>query len=311
MPAIYLKAPITHEERSALEQEFPNYFLLTSCETLAQWDEVEIVYGSLLSEEEFKQAHHLCWIHCTSSDTDGICMESILTRGNILISLSKGQNVPQMAEYALGAILAFAKQFFKIAQDPKPFFQLSEKENLWTLQDKILLQFGLGDVGTALVRLARNCGMKCWGVRRQRSFHPFCQKNFSFQHTHSLLPAADVCVITLSTRGRNDIVFKKAEFELMKSGSILIGIGAGDSIDIKDLEDIAQTGKFRGILLDLPQQNLPASSSSLWKTPSVILTPSLAHYPESPEHLAFQLFRKNLRLFIAGKFREMKNLIFS
>ncbi len=70
----------------------------------------------------------------------------------------------------------------------------SLKETMWTLQNRILLQVGLGEVGSEIVRVGQNLGMKTWGVQQTRTFHPYCDKTFSSLHLHSLLPTADVVV---------------------------------------------------------------------------------------------------------------------
>ena len=52
-----------------------------------------------------------------------------------------------------------------------------------------------------------------------------------------------------------------------------------------------------------------ATHSPLWDIPNCIMTPSIASYPESEEHVAFHIFRKNLCVFAVGKVNEMENPI--
>lgn len=312
MPSIFIHEPLPPEESGALQAEFPHYDWLSQCEGPAEWNTVEVLYGKHLRGEELKMAPRLRWIHCPSADTHGLCMKEIEGEGNILVTLSKGQNVPQMAEFVIGAILAFAKQFFHWPQaphEPEEFWDWPLKETMWTMQKKILLQVGLGEVGSAIVQMANSLGMKSWGVRRQQSFHPYCNKTFPMSNLHSLLPVVDVVVLALPKTGAGEILFKKEEFELMKRDSIFIVIGSAESVDETELAKVAKTGKFRGVLVDAFVHPPPAKNSPLWNLPNGILTPSVASYPESKEHLAFRLFRQNLRLFAPGKINEMKNLV--
>lgn len=55
---------------------------------------------------------------------------------------------------------------------------------MWTLVNKIILQIGLGTVGTILEH-AEFFGMKTWGIKHGRSFQPNCQKTFDLKnYTH-------------------------------------------------------------------------------------------------------------------------------
>lgn len=95
----------------------------------------------------------------------------------------------------------------------------------------------------------------------------------------------------------------------MKPDSIFIVIGSGDFVDEKALAEVGKRGKFRGVLLDAYANPPPAKNSPLRNIPNVILTPSVASFPEAAERLAFPLFRHNLRMFVRGKIQEMKNLV--
>ncbi len=312
MPAIFFQEPLPFDELAALSQEFPHYDFKTECESLSDWSRIEVLYGSRLTEQQLSAAPRLRWIHSPTADTDALCLPEILNRGNIAITLSKGQNVPQMAEFVVGGILAFAKQFFHWPQaphDPAEFWDWPLKETIWTLQKKTLLQVGLGEVGSGVVRLANNLGMKTWGMKQHRSFHPDCKKTFPQENLHSILPVVDVVVVALPKTGVEKVVFGIEEFNLMKRDSIFIGVGWGGAIDEDALAKVAKTGKFRGVLLDAYSRPPPPRDYSLWGVPNVILTPSVASHPISEEHIAFRLFRKNLRVFAVGKINEMKNLV--
>ncbi|MFZ0565186.1 MAG: NAD(P)-dependent oxidoreductase [Chlamydiales bacterium] len=312
MPSILLQEPLLPEEVTSLKMEFPHYEILTECENDSDWDSIEILYGQCLTEQQLKLAPRLRWIHCPTTAIEELCLTEIQKTQNILVTLSKGQNVPQIAEYVIGAILAFAKQLFHWPQaphDPAEFWDWPLKETMWMMQKKILLQIGLGEVGTAIVKMANDLGMKSWGVRRHLSFHPYCHKTYPLSNIHSLLPAADVVVLALPKRALEQTLFGEEEFELMKSDSIFIVVGSGDPIDETALAKVAKTGKFRGILLDAFRHPPPAKNSPLWDMPNGILTPSAASFPEAEEHLPFRLFLRNLRMFSTGQINEMKNLM--
>ncbi len=312
MPKILLQEEIPLQMQDTLTQEFPQYEFIRECEHDYDWHAVEIIYGNKLSEKQFELAPRLRWIHCPGVDTDQLCREKLKEQGDVLISLSGHHDVSQIAEFVMGGILSFSKQFFhwkEAHRDPQEFWDWPLKETMWTLKNRTLLQVGLGKVGSEIVRLANIFGMKTWGVRRSSSFHPHCQKTFSIRNLHSILPAADVVVIALPQKGVKEILIGKQEFELMKPDSIFIIVGSAEMIDENALVAVSKKGKFRGVLLDAYRHPPPAKNSPLWTIPNVLMTPSVSGIPPPTDLPPLRLFQRNLRVYTPGRINEMKNLI--
>ncbi len=314
MPKILLQEELPFGAKESLEEEFPQYDFIKKCEHDYDWHAIEVIYGNHLTEEQFSHAIRLKWIHCPRVDTTHLCEEKIRAKGDILVSLGAHYDVTQISEFVIAAILGFGKQLFRWKEapnDPEEFWNWPLKETMWTLKERTLLQIGLGDVGSEIVRLANLFEMKTWGVRGTNSFHPHCKKTFLINELHSILPAADIVVLALPRHGVEvkEILFGAAEFKLMKPDSIFIVVGCADMVDEHALAEEAKTCKFRGILLDAFSNPPPRKNSPLWTLPSGILTPSVAGIPESKELLSLRLFRRNLRYYIPGKINEMKNLI--
>jgi phosphoglycerate dehydrogenase-like enzyme len=95
----------------------------------------------------------------------------------------------------------------------------------------------------------------------------------------------------------------------MKEDSILLSIGSSTVFDENALVQVAKTGKFRGILLDAFYQMPIPATSPLWKIPNVIITPDVAQRPKSTQRQAFRLFLYNLRQYVHGNFKDMRNLV--
>ncbi|MCH9609218.1 MAG: putative 2-hydroxyacid dehydrogenase [Chlamydiales bacterium] len=312
MPKILLQQEVPLEVQDSLEKEFPQYDFITECEHDYDWHAIEVIYGSALSERELELAPRLRWIHCPGGGANTLCSDKIRLREEILISYGARYDATQTAEFVMGAILSFSKQFFhwkEAPHDPEEFWNWPLKQTVWTLKDRLLLQVGSGRVGTEVVRMANFFQMKSWGVRKSRSFHPYCQKTFSFNELHSILPAADVVVLTLPKKGRSTTFFGAPEFKLMKPDSILIIVGSGEMVDETALVEAAKGEKFRGVLIDAFSKPPPRKDSPLWEIPNGILTPQIAGLPETEDLPALRLFRRNLRSYIPGKVKEMKNLI--
>lgn len=280
-----------------LREEFPGYELISAVddpkilESKEVCRDVEIFYGRALTAASFHLMHQLRWIHVPTCSLEDLCLTAIQQRGNILISNTKEEHSRQVGEFVIGTILAFSKN---ILTDAPP----------WCLKNRILLQVGLGHIGTEIARLAQLMGMRVYGIRARKTFHPYCNKVLSIKDLHSVLPAADILSIC-PPGGRLFQRWKEeAKLELLTPDSILIAIGSGHLLDHIELERVAPS--LRGVAIDGPLHTLP---KALKDAPNVLLTENKAALPALEEPQGFRLFNYNLRHYVRGNTFDMKNQV--
>lgn len=257
-------------------------------------------------------AHQLRWIHSPSPRLNRLCLEDIEKLGNILVTSTKEENIPQIGEYAMSCILAFAKNLFHwrdADKYPKIIWDSKWRDQMWTLKDRLLLQVGLGKIGTEIARRARQMDMRVWGAQINKTFHPYCNKTFSMRELYYLLPQADVVSISLPRGAEFENWLKQYDLELMKDGCILMIIGSHTVVNEEALAELAQKEKFRGIIIDAFYQTPIPPASKLWTLPNAIITPEVSPRPKSEEKMAFRNFRYNLRQYLHGNFSDMRNII--
>ncbi|MGE3954364.1 MAG: NAD(P)-dependent oxidoreductase [Parachlamydiales bacterium] len=304
MPTLLLRDPLAPAELRLLHDEFPQYNIRLSGESITdeEWAEVEILYGGQLDAEELDKAPRLRWIHLPSAITSNLCLAKIHTATNLVVTATKSPDVYQTAEYVIGALLASAKEL--------PFWSQSRKERgalwesphrslLWSLKGRTLVQVGLSPRGLAIADYATRLGMRVLGVTEHKTFHPYCHKNFDTNELSSLLPNADAVSILPPIPG-----FNNHDLTLIREGAIVVLLGL-EGIDLKLLEGLATAGRFRHLFLDAPP-TFPAKSP-LWDHPDVTLTPAIAPCPETEGRLAFHQFQFNLRRYIHSDFDRMRN----
>lgn len=318
MNIVLLQEQLKLQEIDLLLKEFPQYLFLSLSESAYKklsaddWARVEIIYGSRLNPEELRKAHQLRWIHCPGPHLNRLCIDEIEKQGNVLVTNTADENVGQIGEFVFSGVLAFAKNLFwwkEENREPALVWDSQWRESMWTLKDKVLLQIGLGRVGGEIARRGRQFDMKVWGVQQRKSFHPECHKTFNFKDLHSILPAVDVISLALP-RGREYAhLLGKDEFDLIKPGSILSIVGASTLVDAEALQIAAAEGKFRGILLDAFFQTPILAASPLWKIPNILITPEVSPRPKSTDRLSFRAFLYNLRQYLHGNFKDMRNLV--
>lgn len=316
MNIILLQGHLSLQEIEQLLKEFPQFLFLSLTETTyknltpAHWSRVEILYGSRLSEEELELAPQLRWIHSPLPLLNRLCMDAIEERGNVLVTNTIDENVVQVGEFVLGAMLCMAKNLFlwqDLKENSTQVWNSKGRDTMWTLNSKTFLQIGLGKVGTEITRRAREMGMKVIGVENERSFHRYCHKSYSLSDLSPVLPQADVICVALSKNKPHRNLLEKEELELIKKDAILIILGSGQMIDEEELIRLAP--KFRGIFIDAFYQLPVPPSSPLWKIPNLIITPEVAPRPKAIEQMSFKTFLYNLRQYMHGNFQDMRNAI--
>ena len=320
MNVILLQTLLLPHEIDLLLMEFPQFLFLSLTEvsyknlTPEHWGTIEVIFGPRLTEDELKKARQLHWIHCPTASLNRLCLQEIEKRDQIMISNTLEENSVQTGEFAMGCVLALAKNLFvwKEAQkSPSHVWGSKWRDSMLSLPNKIFLQIGLSRPGIEIARQAGHFGMKVWGVEEKASFHPFCRKNFSYESLPDILPRADVISIYVPKNKKFYNQWKKEHLDQMKEGAILLLLGSNEIFTEEDLAAAAQSGKFRGIIVDAPYQSPIAETSPLWNVPGIMITPEVAPRPKSLERTAFRLFLYNLRQYVFGNFKDMRNVVFA
>lgn len=310
MNIVLVKTALLEDELALLKEEFPQFTFLNTEDFEKKhfnslkahyWDYVEVVYSDHFSLDELKRAHQLRYIHCPSAHLESICVEEILQRENILLSKTIECNAQQIAEFSIASISAFAKDLFSLHKQTNG----EKRKEPWLLENRLLLQVGLGTVGSAISELAQSLRLKVWGISQQRSFHPFCHKSFSPKELHSLLPQADIVSLCLPKDKSYNNFFKKQQIDLMKKDSILLILSPGAVVDIEAL--LPQIEKFRAVIIDSNKEQILNKFAS---TPSnLLLSPDIAKKPLREKRLCFRIFQQNLRHYVYNHFSEMKQIL--
>jgi phosphoglycerate dehydrogenase-like enzyme len=314
MSTVLIKTPVSSEEASYLQQEFPQCrFLFDASEAIAsdRCSLVEVIYGDTLTADELKNLTYLHWIHTPTPYIDQLCIQQIQDLGNVIITKTPEENLHQMGEYAMGCISAFGKSLFQWKELVGKAVNGSLnplKESMWTFEGKTFIQIGLSDIGTTIAHQAKRNGFRVFGINDPPSFHPACEKVMGLKELNSRLPSADV-VCLVSPRDQPSVPwFKAKELSLMKNDSILLVFGSGSAIDINALEVPSLIQKFRGVAIDAYFSRPIRSDSILWTQSNVILTPEVSGYPKKNKGYGFITFIRNMREYLRGNFEDMSNV---
>ncbi|WP_018138751.1 MULTISPECIES: D-2-hydroxyacid dehydrogenase [unclassified Thioalkalivibrio] len=238
------------------------------------------------------------WVHFLSAGVEKI-WDMPFPKDGLLMTKSSGVHGAPMSEYAIGAMLYFAKHFDR--------FNAQSREKRWErcwlgeLTGRTAMVLGMGHIGTQVARRARAFDMRVIGVQRNPRPHDCADEVIALDSVEDRLPEVDdliVCLpLTRDTRHR----IGEAQFQRLQPGAVLVDISRGGVVDQQALTRALDAGHLRGAAVDVfEQQPLPAQSP-LWNRENVLVTPHVSgtspHYMER----ALEIFIRNARAMAQGE----------
>lgn len=237
-------------------------------------------------------------IACCAVGFDCIDMPAARELGIVVCNVP-GRTAGIIAEHALALLLATARRVAWTTAEMKQGRWPSEY--LVSLAGKRLGVIGTGNIGCALIRLARAIGMEvvAW------SFHPEQEKaqtlGFRYVELAELLRTSDAVSLHLKLTDDSRHLIDARALEQMKPGALLINTARGAVVDQDALVAALQSGKLGGAGLDVFRTEPLPADDPLLQYPQVVLTPHAAdQMPEGMEALC-QGAVENVLAFLAGR----------
>ncbi|MGI6605382.1 MAG: D-2-hydroxyacid dehydrogenase [bacterium] len=299
---------LSPEKQAALEREFPEVTLSITQDMAAvreRWSEIEVLVSQLgteLTPDFLNQATSLRWVQIFAAGADLLPFTQLKERG-IQVSNVSGIHKTAMAEQAFCYLLGFvrrAAEFMQAQQRhqwrrPKGFYAFSQ------LKGKTLVVVGAGNIGQEIARLGQAFGMQTVGVNSDGRAAAHFERTYSTAQLKEAVGQGDFIVVvvplTPATRG----LIGAAEFAAMKDGAYFVNLARGPVVDQVALTGALKTGRLAGAGLDVfDPEPLPADSP-LWDLPNVTITPHIGGWAADYWDNAWQVFRTNLRQFLAGE----------
>jgi len=130
---------------------------------------------------------------------------------------------------------------------------------------------------------------------------PYIDEFYPMEALSDVLPTADAVILTLPLNDKTRGLFSLPYLSLMKDDSILINVARGAIIDEAALVELLNEGKFRGVALDVFEEEPLSDSSPLWTCDRVTVTPHNSFVSDGNSKRMFSLIHKNLTEFDFGK----------
>lgn len=242
---------------------------LPGADVLFVWD-----FFSGAVEPAFPAADRLRWLHVASAGVDAVLFPA-MRESDVVLTNSRGVFEGAIAEWVLGVILAFAKDFRTTvdAQREAHWFHRETER----IAARRALVIGTGPIGRTTARMLRAIDMDVAGLgRTRRDDDPDFGVVHGFDELTAELGRADYVIALAPLTALTEGMFRAETFAAMRPTARLVNAGRGALVVTADLVDALRAGTIAGAALDVfDTEPLPADSP-LWSMPNVFVSPHMS-----------------------------------
>ena len=243
-------------------------------------------------------APRLRWIQSSSSGVGDWIRRLKLDETPIVVTNAAGMHARPLAEYAVFAMLYFARQWPRMVAEQRAHHW--ERCAIETLEHKTLGIIGLGHVGRMVAQLARPFGMRVIGIRRGAAGADV-DTVFGPDQLAAVLRHSDYVVLCVPSTSETVGMIGAQELACLKPTAVLINIARGTIVDEAALIDSLQAGRLGGAALDVVSREPLPADSPLWDMPNVLVTPHSMSTAVTENEWLTDLFCDNLRRYLGGE----------
>jgi phosphoglycerate dehydrogenase-like enzyme len=268
--------------------------------------DVMMMFGIEVRDFMLAGAPRLKWIQSLATGVDHFLRCPSL-KPNVLITSGRGIHGPPMREQVVYMMMAISRDAVRAVGDQKAHFW---ERRLWsTLHGKTAAIAGTGVVGSAIGELLKALGMHVIGITRTPRQTAGFDEMIATDRLVDAARRADYLINMLPASPDNIGLFDAAAFGAMKATAYYISAGRGQTVDEVALLAVLRERRIAGAALEVFQTEPLPADSLFWDLPNVFITPHVGGYVIEYEDFIMPLIVDNMRLFLAGRQGEMRNIV--
>ena len=263
----------------------------------------EVLFGWHFDAQDIRHAFdcadRLRWIQWGGAGVDAALFPA-LVESDVTMTNVRGVYDQTMAEYTLGMILAFAKDFRRTDR--------LQRERTWLhrLGERVAgtraLVVGAGSIGRTIARMLRSAGIEVEGVgRTARDDDPDFGRVHAAADLNRALGCADwvvlIAPLTEHTRG----MFDASRFAAMRPSARFFNLGRGALVDEQAMIEALRSGTIAGAGLDVVAVEPLPDTSPLWGMENVLVSPHMSGDYKGHRTAVADIFIENFRRYRAGE----------
>ncbi|WP_166825552.1 D-2-hydroxyacid dehydrogenase [Thalassoroseus pseudoceratinae] len=273
-----------------------------------------------LTPQLLSHAKQLRWVQSPTASLEHYVFPE-LTRHPCQLTNMRGLFSDVIADHVLGYVLCFVRNMHTYIRNQNegrwqpvggeetrasfatgPGHVTAIDREHFCLGDCTMGIIGVGAIGAEIARRANAFGTRILGVDPIRtSVDGVLPEILPTDRLDELLAESDFVVIAAPHTPETVKLFRKPQFEKMKSSAYLINIGRGVIVDLDDLTTALQTGVIKGAALDVCEVEPLPSDHPLWGMPNVIITPHIAAASVHVAKRHLETLLENVRRFVANE----------
>ena len=252
---------------------------------------------------DISKMKNLKYIMLTSVGFDQLPKEKVIKQ-NIQVTNNRGGYSIPMSEWIVMCILEIykkSKMLYKQQQDKVWHMDFGISE----LYGSRIGFLGTGTIAVEAAKRLNGFGVEIWGYNTNGREVEYFNRCFGKNQINEIFKNCDVVVSTMPCTENTIGMIDKDKFELMKQGSSFINVGRGKIVNEEDL--IKYLDKFKGVALDVFEQEPLPKESPLWDADNVIVTPHNCWVSDKNDIRVEKLMYSNLKKYKEGK--QVDNIV--
>ncbi len=261
-----------------------------------------------LLSKVFGMCPNVRWVHTRAAGLDRTLFPELI-ESSVMLTNGTGVFSASLGEFALGAILYFAKDFRRMIRN--------QMAGMWEAFDVLPVSghtvgiIGYGDIGRAVAARVHPLGMRVLAVKRHISpphnADSLAEQIYSPDRRIEMLERCDYVVVAAPLTSETRGMIGEAEFAAMKRTAVVINVGRGPVIREEAMVKALSTGRIKGAALDVFDKEPLPSGHPFYKLENVLLSPHCAdHTPDWLEQ-AMQFFLAQFERFRNGE--DLMNVV--
>lgn len=240
------------------------------------------------------------WIHSRSAGLDSILFPELIASP---VPLTNGSGVfsPSLGEFALAAILYFAKDFRRMLRNQQAGHW--EPFDVEEISGRTVGIVGYGDIGRAVASRVHAMGMRVLALKRHppASPDPLVAEFFEPCDLNAMLGRCDYVVVATPLTPETRHMISDAAFAAMKPNAVLINIGRGPVIDQAALVRVLTERRIKGAGLDVFEHEPIPPGDPIYQLENVLISPHCADHTITWLDDAMRFFLEQYARFSSGE----------
>jgi phosphoglycerate dehydrogenase-like enzyme len=264
----------------------------------------EVILHWAAPKELLQAALHACpgarWVHSRWAGLDNLLFPE-LVESPALLTNGRGVFSQSLGEFALAAILYFAKDFPRMLRNQRA--ERWEPFDVDEIAGQTLGIVGYGDIGRALARRAQAMEMRVLALKRHppEATDPLVEQFYKPEAMAEMLGRCDYVVVAAPLTTETRHMIGEAQFGAMQRSAVVINVGRGPVIDQAAMTRALLEGRIRGAGLDVFEQEPLPAGDPLWQMPNVLVSPHTADHTKDWIDAAMRFFLRQYERFCGGE----------